>query len=122
MRYDPMKDPEADEWRDADETERLLAVVDYHKKARITLPNVRVHAAIHMVVENQLAEGYECAVGALGRLTAAGLNRHEAIHAIGSVVATHMQALLGGAKQGFDEGAYSRDLDALEAAEWRGPR
>ncbi len=119
MRYDPMKDPEADEWRDADEVERLLAVVDYHKKARVKLPNVRAHAAFHIIVENQLAEGHESAVRTLRRLTGAGLNRHEAIHAIGSVVASHMHALLGGAKQPFDEEAYSRDLDALEAAEWR---
>jgi len=122
MRYDPMKDPEANEWRDADEVERLLAIVDYHKKARIKLPNVRAHAAIHMVVENQLAEEYKCAVRTLQRLTAAGLDRHEAIHAIGSVVTSHMNALLGGAKQSFDDEAYSRDLDALEAAEWRGLR
>ena len=120
MRYDPMQDPDAEEWRDADEFERLSAVVEYHRKARIKLPNVRAHAAIHMVVENQLAEGYECAVRTLWRLTAAGLNRHEAIHAIGSVVTTHMHALLGGAKQGFDAEAYSRDLDGLEAAKWGG--
>jgi hypothetical protein len=74
-----------------------------------------------MVVENQLAEEYECAVRTLRHLTAAGMNRHEAIHVIGSDLASHMHALLGGAKQDFDDEAYSRDLDALEAAEWRGP-
>jgi hypothetical protein len=115
-----MKDPDAEEWRDADEVERLLAVVDYHKKARIKLPNVRAHAAFHIIVENQLAEGHESAVRTLRRLTVAGVNRHEAIHAVGSVVASHVHALLGGARQVFDEEAYSRDLDALDAAEWRG--
>lgn len=122
MRYDPMKDPEPETWRGSDEAERLLAIVECHKKAQIKLPNVTAHAAIHMVVENQLAEGYECTVRTLKRLTAAGENRHEAIHAIGSVVASHMHGLLAGAKQGFDDEAYSRDLDGLEAAEWRGRR
>ena len=122
MRYGPMKAPEAEEWRDADEAERLSAIVDYHKKARIKLPNVRAHSTFHMVVENQLAEEYECVVRTLRRLTAAGMNRHEAIHAIGSVLASHMHALLGGANQGFNDEEYSRDLDALEAAEWRGLR
>jgi len=117
-----MKDPEAEEWREADETERLLAVEAYHRKARVKLPNLTAHAAFHIIVENQLAEGLGCTVRTLQRLTAAGLNRHEAIHAIGSAVTAHMHGLLGGAKQGFDDEAYSRDLDALEAAEWRGRR
>jgi hypothetical protein len=122
MRYDPMKDPEAEEWRDADETERLLAVEEFHKRARIKLPSLAAHSVFHIVVENQLAEGLESAVRTLRRLTAAGVNRHEAIHAIGSVVASHMHGLLGGAKQSFDGEAYSRDLDRLEAVEWGGTR
>jgi hypothetical protein len=45
-------------------------------------------------VENQIAEGHESVVGAMARLTCAGLSRHDALHAIGSVLAEHLFDLL----------------------------
>jgi hypothetical protein len=68
-----------------------VLVVDYHRRTRVKLPNQRLHAAIHVAVENQIAMGDELPVhGVLDRLQAEGLDRHDAIHAIGSALAEHM--------------------------------
>ena len=42
-----------------EEGEREILVEDYHERAGIELPNAHVHAAIHVVVENQIAMGEE---------------------------------------------------------------
>ena len=86
-KYDPLESPKSPEWLDLDEQERIGLVTDYHKKKRIELPNRLVHAAFHTAVENQLAEGIPDVRDALARLMGEGLDRHEAIHAIGSVLA-----------------------------------
>jgi hypothetical protein len=78
----------------------------------------RLHAAIHLVVENQLASGAPPeARRAMDRLVRAGLARHEAVHAIASVVAAAAQGALSGSR--FDPAAYARALDALTAEAWR---
>jgi len=43
-----------------DPQERIVLVEQYHKKARVVLPNRVMHATMHAVVENQLAEGIPC--------------------------------------------------------------
>lgn len=53
----------------------------------------------------------------MDRLVRAGLPRHEAVHAIASVVADATQGALSG--RGFDPAAYARALDALTAEGWR---
>ena len=93
---DPDITPDAKEWLALDEGERLALVEGYHRDARIALPRTarRLHATIHTVVENQLALNDEPVVRALGRLMKEGLSRHDAIHAIGSLVAEHVNDLL----------------------------
>ena len=44
---------------------------------RVRLPNEKLHAVLHVVIENQIALGDEIP----------GLDRHEAIHCIASVLA-----------------------------------
>ena len=86
-RYDPLKAPDAAEWVALDEAERLELVIDYHKRARVDLPNLPVHASMHVAVENQVALGDETPVREKVRqLVAQGLNRHDAIHAVASVL------------------------------------
>lgn len=86
--YDPDEAPDPREWLDIDEGERIGLIVDYHRRAGDVLQNARLHAAIHVVVENQLALGDPPIVReTLQRLQAEGLDRHNAIHAIGSAVA-----------------------------------
>ena len=57
--YDPLKPPDPERWRSLDEQEQIDLVHDYHRRARIRLPNATVHAVIHVVVENQIALGDE---------------------------------------------------------------
>ena len=49
---------------------------------------------MHVVVENQLAANDEPVVRALARLMKEGLSRHDAVHAIGSVVAQQIFDIL----------------------------
>ena len=53
--YDPNRDPDADEWLDLDEQERMILAEDYHRRHQISMPSVEGHAVIHAIVENQLA-------------------------------------------------------------------
>lgn len=83
--YDPLKDPDPEEWLAEDEGMRRILVEDYHKQAKIHVPGMYAHTLFHTVVENQVALGSECRAGAtLQRLLREGLDRHEAIHAIAS--------------------------------------
>ena len=121
MKYDPYISTDSDEWLSFDEGERAIMVEDYHERAGIELPNVHVHAAIHVVVENQVAMGDELPTKeTLDRLMVEGLDRHDAIHAIGSVLSTHLFDLLKQEpKRGFDNEIYRRDLECLTAENWR---
>ena len=93
--YDPLEPPDPEEWISLDEQERIQLVEDYHRRTRIRLPNVTAHAVIHAVVENQIAFGDETPVRrTIERLMAEGLDRHDAIHAVGSVLAGHIYDLL----------------------------
>lgn len=120
MRYDADRSPDADEWLDADESERLEAVEAHHRtvKEHPPMPRPRLHAAIHAVVETQLASGAPPeARRALERLIAGGLSRHEAIHAVGTVVAEATRAAMEG--RPFDAQDFARELDGLTVERWR---
>src|SRR5882724_2564047 len=87
MTYDTLQDLDPDRWLALDEFARIDAVEHYHRQRKIRLPNRRVHAPIHAVVEDQVALGDRYpAKPVLERLMREGLDRHEAIHAIGSVL------------------------------------
>ena len=117
MRYDPDKPVDAAEWLALAEMEQQLIVERYHKRARVRLPSLRMHAVIHAAIEPQVAEGHAAACRALERMLAEGLERHDAIHALGSVMAKHMFGIMKEG-QAFDDAAYTRDLDALSAERW----
>jgi hypothetical protein len=117
VRYDPTEAPDPSEWLASDEAERLDAVLRYHKRAKEKAGSWRAHAAIHAAVETQLAEGLGGAVRAMERLVGQGLDRHEAVHAIGSVVAAQLYAVLQ--HRAFDSVEYEARLDALTADSWR---
>ena len=54
-------------------------------------PNAKVHAVMHAIIENQIALGDEIPVQRTAqRLMDEGLDRHDTIHAIGSVLVGHM--------------------------------
>jgi hypothetical protein len=105
-----------------DEQERLQLVENFHQRARIHLPNAKVHAVIHVIVENQIALGDEIPVKrTVQRLMSEGLDRHESIHAVGSVLIGHLGELLGRpeAETGADPNhPYYTALDQLTAKGW----
>ena len=92
--YNPECAPEPESWLELDEQERIFLVETYHRVARSKLPNVTAHAALHAIVENQIALNLEPVVRAMHRLRKEGLPRHDAVHAIGSVVAEHLLDIL----------------------------
>jgi hypothetical protein len=122
--YDPLLAPDPAEWLAAEEGQRIALVVDYHEGARVKLPNKRLHAAIHVIVENQIAIGDNLPVRrVLDRLQSEGLDRHEAIHAIGSALAGHMSDLLNTrTRKGAADEAYWTELGRLTAEGWRRAR
>jgi len=121
MTYDPLQAPDPQEWLAMDEAERIMAIERYHKRERIRLPNLVLHASIHVVVENQVAMGdqYEAAA-VLRRLMDEGLDRHEAVHAIGSVVAAEIfEGLRHPPESGSLAASYLTKLRQITAAKWR---
>lgn len=119
MHWDPSKTPDADAWLALDESERKARIEVWHQ-ANPTPElhgggNPSVHAHLHAIVENQIAVGEPTATGtAVARLMEAGLHRHVALHAVMRVLVLQMsQAMAGG---GFDDDAYTAELDALDAA------
>ena len=92
--YNPERTPEPESWLGLDEQERIVLVETYHRVARIKLPNVTAHASLHAIVENQIALNLDPVVRAMHRLGKEGLTRHDAVHAIGSVVAEHLFDIL----------------------------
>src|SRR3989337_1358121 len=118
MHSAPDKPVDAAEWLALDEGEQQLVVERYHKRARIRLPSRRVPAIIQAAIETQVGQGHAAASRALERMRAEGLDRHDAVHAVGSVMAKHMFDIMKHG-QTFDEKAYATDLDALSAERWR---
>lgn len=118
--YDPQHAPDPDWWLALDEQERIDLARDHHRRARVRLPNAKMHAVFHAVVETQIAMGDELLVArTLDRLRAEGLDRHDALHAIGSVLARQLHAAMTEGETGVDRNAaYRRDLDALSAEGW----
>jgi NAD-dependent DNA ligase len=112
-----MTGPTPEAWLELDEGEQAEAVLRYHKRHRTRAGSMRLHAFIHATVETQLAERHAAATAALERLLREGLDRHEAIHAIGSVVAEQIHGAMQGTA--FDASEYEHRLNRLDAASWR---
>jgi hypothetical protein len=127
--YDPLAGPDPDDWLASDEQERLDAVKDYHRRAGIKVERATLHAVMHTVVENQIAKGDQLPVRrTLLRLMTEGLDRHDAIHAIASVLAVHINEQMRDVKsqarrpeQQSDHdfnALYFSELEELTAESW----
>jgi hypothetical protein len=120
-RYDPDKTPNAEEWLALAENARIRLAEEHHRAARTKLPNLKAHAVFHAIVENQIAENTEPVVRAMARLTKEGLPRHEALHAIASVLAEHIHDLFNAkADQSNSAAIYNAAVERLTAKGWRG--
>ena len=121
-RYDPESAPDPETWIAADDAERLRLIEEAHRRLGVKLPNEHVHAIIHLIVENQVALGDETpAADAVQRVIGEGLTRHDALHAVGSVLMVHMQSLVGGQDDPDSDphAPYFQDLQRLTAKSWR---
>ena len=123
-KYDPNIERDSEEWGSLNEGEQIELVRQYHRRAGIKLPNALVHATIHTVVENQIALGDETPVRrTIDRLQAEGLSRHDAIHAVGLVLAEHMYDLIQSPSDQNPEKdpnePYWSSLEELTAENWR---
>jgi len=109
--YDANVAPHPERWLALDEGDRLAAIdASHHTVDESTERRASLHNGIHCIVENQIALGNPPATAeTLERLTRDGLSRHDAIHAIGTVVAE----LLTNAAGAYDEEAYVRKLQRL---------
>jgi hypothetical protein len=121
MQYDADEYPDPDTWLELDETERIDLVIDYHRRTGVQLENPEHHAIAHVVVENQVALGEATPVPeTLNRLMDEGLDRHDAVHAIGSIL---MGIVFDAAHEQDDGGdvnaKYNQELAMLTAAGWR---
>ena len=121
MRYDADRKPDSAVWLDLDEEVRIAKIVSYHRLKRVELENERIHAIAHMLVENQLALGEPPLVpDTLARLMDEGLSRHDAVHAVGSVLLGVMFDVVRKPNDKRDPNAqYHRELATLTAARWR---
>ena len=128
LEYDPFVEPDPDQWLALDEQERIDAVADYHRRAGIHVARAELHATFHAIVESQIADAVLPVRSTVERLMAEGLDRHEAIHAVGSVLAGHMNDLMTRFKAGDATSktrssedpnvAYFAQLEALTAEQW----
>jgi hypothetical protein len=119
--YDPDTPPHSADWLQTDEGERIELVWSHHRRKKVHLPNAQLHAVIHVVVENQLALGEQIVVETLARLQREGLSRHDALHAIGSILAVDLYELMQGSPEATDDAQrrYLERLQTLTAKSWR---
>ena len=117
--YDPSTTPDPKQWLDLDESDRLGLVTNHHQAAGIEIPNHQVHAAFHVIIENQLAENMQEVQDTLDRLMDDGLDRHDALHAIGTVVAENVHEVLSDSPSNNDvSDAYLKQLSGLTRETW----
>lgn len=113
-RYDP------EQWLALDEQVRVDLAEEHHCIARIKLPTLKAHAALHAIVKNQIAQNIGSVVRAMTRLIAGGLSRHGAIHAIASVLAEHIYELFDPAvNENNSASIYNAAIERLTARSWR---
>jgi len=120
-KYQPLECPNVQEWLELDEYERVFLVRDFHEGADEPLPDdaMELHASIHVVVENQIAMEHVPVPATVDRLIRQGLDRHEAIHAVGAIVSSNIYDLSKGNQMSWDQNQYRRRLDKLTARRWR---
>ena len=113
--YDPETAPDAKWWHSLDEAERVRLVQNHHVAIRTKVQNIKAHAAMHAIVENQIAIGYGPTKRAIVRLQQSGLSRHDALHSIGSVIARFMFELNQQQTEEQKASFQSRMNEAIEA-------
>jgi hypothetical protein len=118
--YNPDVAPTPSQWLELDEGEAVIIIEDYHKdtEPEVEEGRLRLHAVIHSVVENQIAsKNPEQTAETLERLMSEGLSRHNAIHAIGTLVSDLIFEVMNEQRE-VDPEAYAQKLSLLTAEDW----
>jgi len=121
QRYDPEVAPDPKLWLALDEQERIQLAEAHHRKTGTELPSLQAHAVFHAIVENQLAEGLEPVRRAIIRLMREGLTRHDAVHAIASVLAEYLFEVANAKVEhsaSVSQARYNAALERLTASSW----
>jgi hypothetical protein len=118
--YCPLIAPIKEEWLALSEQEQLDIVKEFHQTIELDLDvqALSVHCSIHVIVENQLAMGVELLPQTLARLIRQGLDRHDAIHAIGAVICEDIFEMVNNEGSVFSPKRYRRKLEKLTAKRW----
>lgn len=119
-KYDADHAPDPEVWLELDEQIRVELVVAYHRRHG-PVPRVQAHAAFHTIVENQLAAKEAVVVDTIERLQDEGLSRHDAVHAIATIMAGLLNDLLKHKQpgtRGDPNEAYAAQLRKLTAESW----
>jgi hypothetical protein len=118
--YDPNHAPNPEEWLELEDYERIEFIEEFHLIDQSGGPNQSAHATFHAIVENQIAQNLESVVRAVPRLMSEGLTRHDAIHAIASVLAEHIHDLFSLVVADKNESAaiYNAAVERLTAKSW----
>jgi len=112
--YDADRPPNGAAWLALRDAEKLRLVVSFHAANRQASGRHKSHAAMHVALEDRVARGDGPVVRALARLQQQGKARHDALHAVGEVMARHLPRL-DATPDGADAGAWQRRLnEALE--------
>jgi hypothetical protein len=123
MLYDANNAPDPQEWLELDEQERIDVVIEYHRHYHLLMgESAELHGVAHVIIENQIALGDPAAVSAtLARLMGDGLDRHDAVHAVGSVVMGIVFDMTRTKGKGASDAnaRYGRELAELTVASWR---
>jgi len=118
--YEPNKAIEPALWLALDEQEQIDLVREFHENIDDEMASdaLAMHSSIHVIVENQLAMGVELIPETIAKLIRQGLDRHDAIHAIGAIISGDIFALLQGDGQPFSAAKYRRKLEKITAKRW----
>lgn len=120
--YNPEKQLPAADWLAMPEGERIRIVATHHMVNREKSGNAKAHAAMHVIVENQIAMGFGPTVRAFERLRQQGLSRHDSIHAVGSVLSEYMFSALrepASADTATLQAQINAAIERLDAESWR---
>jgi len=119
-KYNPSESIDANDWLAVGELERSELVRRFHQGLDEPLPEDSLpgHALIHVIVENQIATDVELVPETIAKLVRQGLDRHEAVHAIGALISAQMFNLAQGNIEKVCTVKYKRQLKKLTAKRW----
>ena len=119
-KYNPDQPVNSKNWLALDESILIELVHDFHSELDLEMADeaLSLHSTIHVLVENQLAMGVELIPETIAKLTRQGLNRHEAIHAIGALISEDIFDVLNGNAEEFSQKKYRRKLEKITAKRW----